>query len=324
MATSSQMKSLITSHAARDDDRFYATALQVAAKAARAGQSRYATELRDAINRAQTTAPAMAPVIELPHRSRPGLDLFECREPHTILADLTLSGPIRESLLNVIHEQAQRHRLAAYDLEPSRKLLLTGPPGTGKTSTAEALASELNRPFLTIKLEKLITRYMGETAAKLGTAFDLISEFDGVYLFDEVDALASERAASNDVGEMRRILNSFLRFIEDDRSNSIIIAATNHPQLLDSAFFRRFDEVLLYQKPTRTQALRILKDQLAAFDTTHVNFEGLAGLLPDLSQADLRSAARSAAKYAILYQHGAIRDEHLRRSLRAKRAYLYE
>lgn len=319
MATSAQMKSLIDSHAAGDDDRFYAVALQVAARAARAGQTKYAVELRDLIDEAQSKAAVMAPVVDLPLQNHPGNDLFERRDPRLTLSDLTLPKHLGDKLREIVVEQFQSARLASYGLEPSRKLLLTGPPGTGKTSTAEALAAELNLPFLTLKLDRLITRYMGETAAKLGVAFELIRAQRAVYLFDEVDALAGERADSNDVGEMRRILNSFLQFIDDDDSMSVLIAATNHPQLLDSAFFRRFDELLYFEKPSLEQAQTILKEQLLPFDTTAVEWGALGKVANGLSQAQLRAAARNAAKEAILFGSGEVNTDQLYRALRSKK-----
>lgn len=321
MASSAQVKSLINSHAEGDDERFYAVALQVAAKAARAGQSKYALELKELVDKAQSKT-SLAPVIALPQKSSPGLELFEFNEPQVRLADLSLSERLSESLEQILLEQRQRDRLAKYDLEPSRKILFTGPPGTGKTTTAEALATELGMPFLTLKLDKLITRFMGETAAKLATAFDLIRDFRAVYLFDEVDALAGERTANNDVGEMRRVLNSFLQLLEDDDSPSVIIAATNHPQLLDVAIFRRFDALLQFEKPTSAQAIGLIKDLLASFETSTVDWDRLPDLLPDLSQADLTSAARSAAKDAILHSDGVVSTKSLRKALKDKRVYL--
>lgn len=324
MATSSQIKSLVSSHAAGDDERFYSVALQVAARAARAGQSKYALELQDLIDRAQRTNRRNTSITDVSLSAHPGWELFEYKEPRINLADLFLSRSLRQSMDEVLFEHSQRDRLAEFNLEPSRKFLFVGPPGTGKTSTAEALAAELDRPLLTLKLEKLITRYMGETASKLAAAFELIKEFDALYLFDEVDAVAGERAASNDVGEMRRILNSFLQLLDDDHSQSVIIAATNHPQLLDRAFFRRFDELFVFDRPSKHQATRILAAYLSAFDTSAVDWEGIGKLLPGLSQADLQAAAQAAAKESILHYEGVICNGSLRNALRRKKAYLNE
>ena len=120
-------------------------------------------------------------------------------------------------------------RILDHGLSPRRKLLLVGPPGTGKTLTASVLAGELGLPLLEVRLDGLITRFMGETAAKLRQIFDATDQTRGVYFFDEFDAIGSERAIANDVGEIRRVLNSFLQMIEQDRSHSMVIAATTIP-----------------------------------------------------------------------------------------------
>src|SRR5260370_3597717 len=129
--------------------------------------------------------------------------------------------------------------------------------------TASALAGELRLPLFLIRLDGLITKFMGETAAKLRLVFDALQETRGVYLFDEVDALGGSRAQSNDVGEIRRVLNSFLQFLELDQSDSMLIAATNHPQLLDRALFRRFDAVIEYPLPSPEILEAIVRNRLA-------------------------------------------------------------
>ena len=162
--------------------------------------------------------------------------------------------------------------LREHGLGPLRKVLLLGPPGTGKTMTATVLAGELGLPLFAIQLDGLITKYLGETAAKLRLIFEAIEETRAVYLFDEFDALGSERAARNEVGEIRRVLNSFLQFLEQDDSDSFIVAATNHPQLLDRALFRRFDSIVEYSLPSPACAEQVLQARLALLDTRGVNW----------------------------------------------------
>lgn len=122
---------------------------------------------------------------------------------------------------------------------------------------------QLHLPLFLIRLDGLITKFMGETAAKLRLVFDALSKTRGVYLFDEVDALGGERARPNDVGEIRRVLNSFLQFHERDESNSLLVAATNHPQKLNRAMFRRFDAVIDYPLPTADVAKAVIRNRLA-------------------------------------------------------------
>jgi SpoVK/Ycf46/Vps4 family AAA+-type ATPase len=115
--------------------------------------------------------------------------------------------------------------------------------------TASVIASELELPLYTVQVDKLVTKFMGETSARLRQIFDNVEIQQGIYLFDEFDAIGADRTLDNEVGEMRRVLNSFLQFIEQDASDSIIIAATNNQKMLDQALFRRFDDVLIAGAP---------------------------------------------------------------------------
>lgn len=301
MATADQLKALVRSHAEGDDTKFYSVALQVAAKAARSGQSHYAQELRDLIDAARkdarTSVKQPVPV------ARPRGDLagiLSVVYPSTRMADLVLESVVRENLERVIVEHRQQDQLHARGFRAVRKLLLVGPPGTGKTMSAGALAGELRVPLFTIRLDGLITKFMGETAAKLRLVFDAMHETRGVYLFDEVDALGGERARANDVGEIRRVLNSFLQFLEQDESDSILVAATNHPQLLDYAIFRRFDAVVQFPLPTPEVVRDLIRNRLSAFRLGRIAWSRLYEAADGLSHADVTLAAERAAKEAIL------------------------
>jgi len=190
--------------------------------------------------------------------------------------------------------------LARHGLQPARRVLLTGPPGTGKTSTARVIAGELGLPLFAIRLDSIITKYMGETAAKLRLIFDALKESRGIYLFDEVDALAGDRATPNDVGEIRRVLNSFLQFLEEDTSESVVVAATNHPQLLDNALFRRFDTVMEFALPDDASIRAVLENRLASFRTGNLSWRRVVGAGEGLSHAEVATAAENAAKRTVL------------------------
>jgi SpoVK/Ycf46/Vps4 family AAA+-type ATPase len=200
----------------------------------------------------------------------------------------------------VLIEQRQRDVLARHGLHPMRRLLLVGPPGTGKTSTARVIAGELGLPLFAIRLDTLITKFLGETAAKLRLVFDALAETRGVYLFDEVDALAGDRATANDVGEIRRVLNSFLQFLEEDASDSIVVAATNHPTLLDNALFRRFDAVLDFDLPDDEAIRAVIANRLATFKTGRVAWVRVIQSARGLSHAEVALAAENAAKRSVL------------------------
>jgi SpoVK/Ycf46/Vps4 family AAA+-type ATPase len=309
VARADQIKALVRRHAAGDDEGFYVIALQLAAQAARQGHTSFAQELRRLIDEArQNKAAAPRPGRLLPLAQPRGdlAGLLDLAYPKTRLADLSVPKEIRERLLRIVLEQRQRERLRQHALRPTRHVLMLGPPGTGKTMSASALAGELALPLFTIRLDGLITKYMGETAAKLRLVFEAIVQTRGVYLFDEVDALAGERALANDVGEIRRVLNSFLQFLEQDSSDSLVLAATNHPGLLDRAVFRRFDAVLEYQLPDDAEIRDLVGSRLAPFGATRLGWGEILEAARGLSQGEICRACDQAAKTAVLSDREAV------------------
>ncbi len=303
VATNDQLKALLKSHADGDDPQFYAVAMQVAAKAARSGQSKFAQELRDLVqelSRRGASPGRIASVVPLTQPRGELGSLLAVTYPDDRLGDLVLSSDLVERLKRVLLEQRQRDILARHGLHPARRLLLIGPPGTGKTSTARVVAGELGLPLFAIRLDTIITKYMGETAAKLRLIFDALVETRGVYLFDEVDALAGDRAAPNDVGEIRRVLNSFLQFLEEDTFESVIIAATNHPRLLDNALFRRFDTVMKFTLPDDQSICEMVENRLVPFDREKLNWKRIVAIARGLSHAEVAAAADDVAKRTVL------------------------
>lgn len=322
MARADQIKALIRRHAAGDDRGFYAVAIQVAAQAARQGHTSFAEELRKLIDEAQqkgVAAPRRGKLLPIAQPRGDLVGLLDLSYPRTRLADLSLAHGTIERLERIVLEQRQGDRLRSHGLLPTRHVLLVGPPGTGKTMTADALAGELSLPLFTIRLDGLITKFMGETAAKLRLVFEAIAQTRGVYLFDEVDALAGERALANDVGEIRRVLNSFLQFLERDPSDSLILAATNHPRLLDRAIFRRFDVVLTFELPDAMQARELIQTKLALFDPTQLDFERVLEVAQGLSQGEISRACDQAAKTTVLTDRKVIETETLLSALEERR-----
>lgn len=320
VATTDQIKALIKSHVEHDDSRFMAVAMQVAAHAARQGHGKAAEEIRQAVDEAKANSsrrPTRPVPIATPRGELSGL--LAVSYPKTKLLDMVLAEDVGQRLRRILREQRAQAKLRSHGLEPRRKLLLVGPPGSGKTMTASALAGELHLPLYVIVLDALITKFMGETAAKLRMVFDALQQHRGVYLFDEFDAIGGERAATNDVGEIRRVLNSFLQFLEQDESESIVVAATNHPQALDSALFRRFDEVVEYDVPPREQVRDLMANRLAPFDTDRVDWEKALDAAQGLSHAEVARACESAAKEAVLDDHVSIRTVDLVRALSDRR-----
>lgn len=311
MATAEQIKALLRSHADRNDQRFYATALQVAAQEARQGHNKLASDIKEMVEKSQRNASlGLATAKPTPLVMQPKGDLrglLELTPPSSVrISGLVLDEEVQERLDRVLLEQRQKDRLAQFGLLPRRKLMFTGPPGTGKTMSAAALATELKLPLYTIVLDSLITRFMGETAAKLRLVFDHIKQTRAVYLFDEFDAIGTQRGAQNDVGEIRRVLNSFLLFVEQDDSESIIVAATNHPELLDKALYRRFDDIIRFDKPNEHQIRKLIENRLAMFKTDSLSWFEVTSTAAGLSAAEVTRAAEDAAKEAVLHHSNSI------------------
>jgi SpoVK/Ycf46/Vps4 family AAA+-type ATPase len=321
VATADQILALVRSHVADEDERFLAVAMQVAAHEARQGHRDVARQLKELIDKAKSQSVVSHARRPVPIVQPKGdlASLLSASYPDEHLGDLVLSPENIDRLERVIREQRQRDKLGAHGLLPRHKLLLIGPPGTGKTMTARALAGELHLPLFVVRLDGLITKFMGETASKLRLVFDAISETRGVYLFDEFDALGAQRATDNDVGEIRRVLNSFLQFLEEDTTDSLIIGATNHPEILDRALFRRFDDVITYDLPKPDVSRRVIENKLAVFETRDLDWSEVLAAAGGLSQAEIARSCLEAAKAAILNDSNHIGTTNLLDALEERR-----
>lgn len=308
---------MVRSHASGDDSAFYSVALQIAAREAKQGHHVLANDIKKAVDASRQATPR-SNVTKLAEPRGDLAELVETTHPEVRLRDLVVSAELTAQIQQVIAEQRQRKRLLDNGFSPVHRLLLEGPPGTGKTMTASVLAHELALPMYTVRLHALMSKYMGETATKLRLVFDAVATRRGVYLFDEFDALGADRAG-NDVGEARRILNSFLVFLENASPESIVIAATNHRGILDRALFRRFDLVLTYARPDARQACAVIRARLGSM-VKGTSLAKLADYTDGLSHADLVKAAEAAAKVALMRGDPRVERDDLIAALTARRS----
>jgi SpoVK/Ycf46/Vps4 family AAA+-type ATPase len=320
-----QLIALLNSHVAGDEDQFISIALQVAAQEARSGNSVDAEKLKRLVQRMRergADAPKGQSVIPLARPRGELQELIQSSYPKTSLDSMVLSNGVRDRLNRVVRQQSERALLRDHGQVPATHVLLVGPPGTGKTMTASALAGELHLPLFTVRLDALFSRFFGETAGKLRLLFDQVAKTRAVYLLDEFDAMGSRRGDMNDVGEIRRVLNSVLTFMEEpNATDSLVVAATNHPAILDKALARRFDEIIEYDVPDSEAARAILARRLGRLKLTAKAWAEVAGATDGLSQGELVRAADTVIKDAILAGSSTLSVPALRAALDDRQAF---
>ena len=319
MPTGDQVKALLASHAEGDDAQFFAVAMQIAAAEARVGRGKYAEELRSMIDKAKVRrSPNPHAPIPLARPRGELADILSASYPKVTRSDMILDPALALRLERVIKEHKAVRMIRSRGLAPRRKLLLVGKPGTGKTMTASALAGELGLPLFVVRLDGLITKFMGETSAKLRLVFDAMSQTRGVYLFDEFDSIGSERGLGNDVGEIRRVVNAFLQMVEQDASDSLIIAATNHVGLLDRALFRRFDEISTFELPDADRIKRLIQCTLSGYKPGPLKWATIAKTALGLSYADIARATDDAIKDSLIGERETISQADLTSAIRER------
>lgn len=320
MATAQQIKALIKSYGEADNEQFVSVALQIAAHEARSGKSKLGAELKELVDeiRGKQREAKITGTLPIARPSGELATLLAATYPKTHLTDMVLSEDQMKLLQQVVIEYRQHSKLREHGLTAKRKLLLVGPPGVGKTMTSWALAGTLKLPLFTVQFHSLLTKYMGETAAKLFAIFESMHQTPGVYLFDEFDAIGAMRSGHNDVGEIRRVLNSFLQFLEQDDSDSLIIAATNLDGILDEALFRRFDDIVKYHLPCLQEIDQLIANRLAAFNLDARDRKAVSKRAEGLCHAEICRACDEAAKEAVLDNRRTIRTDKLIQELEAR------
>lgn len=325
LATAEKIKALLQSFGDKDDNRFCTIAMQLAANEAKKGHTKLAQELKGLIEKIKSKrnieSVSKTRILPINDSQRELKDLLLVYRPHIKTKDMILTQYVEESIRRILSEQQKFDQLLQHNLEPRRKLMLVGPPGCGKTMTAKAIAGDLEIPLFIIRLDGLISRYMGESIAKLKLIFDSMYQHRAVYLFDEFDSIGSNRSYGNDVGEIKRVLNSFLMNIEKDESNSLLIVATNIPESLDKALFRRFDDIIQYPLPSNKEIAELIKVQFKGYLlTNNITINVIVKEAVGLSFADLSNACKDTIKEMIVNNTDKVSSKTLIKFIQNKKA----
>lgn len=291
------LKLLLQSHAEGDEPSFRKAALQLAAAESSAGHVRVAEEIRSIIAKMPATSiRQQTPIVDIASPRGDLADILEGGHREERFRDIVLRPEAEETLKRVLSENRSRARLERFGVSPRRRLLFHGVPGCGKTLAAAVLAGEIGLPLMTVRFDALFSRFLGATAVQLRAIFAEMPRRPGVYLFDEFDSVAKARGDSQDVGEMNRVVTAFLQLVDADMSGSILVAATNHVELLDRAVFRRFDVIVPFDKPTREQIADLLKLRLSTVGLRDDAATRLAAHAEGWSFADVARACDDAVR----------------------------
>ncbi len=291
------LKLLLQSHAEGDESSFRKAALQLAAAESSAGHVRVAEEIRAIIAKMPATSTRkQGPVVDIASPRGELSDILEGGHREERLRDIVLRPETEETLKRVLSENRSRARLERFGVTPRRRLLFHGAPGCGKTLAAAVLAGEMGLPLMTVRFDALFSRFLGATAVQLRAIFAEMPRRPGVYLFDEFDSVAKARGDSQDVGEMNRVVTAFLQLIDADMSGSIVVAATNHVELLDRAVFRRFDVIVPFEKPTHEQIAALMRLRLSTVGLAEEAAMRLGAYAEGSSFADVARACDDAVR----------------------------
>lgn len=297
MARGDLLLALVQSGAGGDDLAFRRAAEALIAEENAKKHGVLASQLADALTRRKTPGSSVSPL----SRASESIGLFHETEPTTRLTKLVLPTAVRQSSADVIEEHHRRDLLRSHGVEPRHRILLEGPPGSGKTTLAEVLATEIGVPLLTVRYEALIGSFLGETASRLDALFSAVRIRPCLLFFDEFDTVAKERGDTHETGEIKRVVSSLLLQVDRLPSHVIVVAATNHAELLDRAVWRRMQIRLSLPKASRdgkTEWLRSWSER------TGVQFgrseRTIADRLRDVSYAELKDFAEDVQRRQIL------------------------
>jgi SpoVK/Ycf46/Vps4 family AAA+-type ATPase len=313
------IRQLFASHAQGDDAAFHRVARELIAEERRQKHQVLAAELEHALLAARKPGASQPLTLRSVPRSRDERPLLRLVKPERELDELVLSPGSREAVEEIIRENLSRSALTSHGLRPRQRLLFVGPPGTGKTATAHAVAAELSLPVAVASLAALTSSFLGDTARNIEAVVRFAEQTPCVLLFDEFDVLGQERGHGGDHGEMRRVAATVLQLLDEVRGESIIVATSNHPQLVDVAIWRRFDELLTFEELGLDQLAELIALKLRALPRT-ISATKWAKALQGFSPAEVELVCFDAMRRTVLADQPAVDDATLGTAVQRMRA----
>lgn len=322
MAKGSDLKKLFQSFNEGDQEKFRSIAFDIIEEERKKNHYQLADDLQRILNSTSLKQLKKAEtnfnnnfLHLLPKDKDSNYNLVDVKTSKLLLSDLVLEDFISTNIKDLIREYENSEILESYGLKSRNRYLFCGPPGCGKTMTAQAIAGELNLPILYTRFDSIVSSYLGETASNLRKIFDFIEKGTWVLFFDEFDAISKQRDSIDEHGELKRVVNSFLQLLDNYSGNSIIIAATNHQQLLDEAIWRRFDEVILFEKPNKIQINELLKKHLRRFPCSELNYIELVEQLEGFAHADIERIVLNTIRTAIINNEKIVENNNILRQI---------
>lgn len=303
---------LIEGHCSGNEDLFKKALLDLADDEERKGNVSLSTSLRNVYSSGKRKPPShlTSPLSEMsfsiqdistPKDKDSTLELVEILQPKVKLNDVALPDKIREIIIQIIEEQKNASALLSKGITPTNRILFCGPPGCGKTLTANVIAGEIGMPVAYVRLDGLVSSYLGQTGTNIRKIFEFVKNKRIILFLDEFDAIAKKRDDAHELGELKRVVTTLLQNMDEMPANVLLIAATNHHHLLDSAIWRRFNTSLFLELPNIQQREKMidkfLHDTLAEYQ---IATKELLVLTEGMSGAQIYNLIQALAKYCIM------------------------
>ncbi|MHA1357361.1 MAG: AAA family ATPase [Candidatus Helarchaeota archaeon] len=311
------MKKLFQAYAEDDDTKFMEIAMEIISNEERKKHNLLANELKKLLfsNKQKnfknnTVSRHFKTNIPIPRDTEKGFPLLEIKENYFHFNDVILTDDTKEKLENVVEEFRSAEILYSYGLKPKQKILFCGPPGTGKTLSSKVVCSELGYPLVYIRFDSIISSYLGQTATNLRKIFTFIEHGEWVVLFDEFDIIGKRRDDPYEHGEIKRVVNNFMQMLDNFEGKSLIICATNHQHLLDSAIWRRFDDIIYFDMPDSKRRIMLFEKYLRVLKRSgNLNINNLANLTENFSPADIAQLCEESFRRVIIHGKNEITND---------------